>query len=62
MPMPASTPCPSAPHPPTLGGAAPCSPVPPPPPMLPDLKTLFSRTWSAFGEEAGRREPEDQVA
>lgn len=30
--------------------------------MLDDLKTLFSRTWSAFVEEAGRREPEDQVA
>lgn len=30
--------------------------------MLDDIKTLFSRTWSAFLEEAGRREPEDQVA
>jgi hypothetical protein len=30
--------------------------------MLDDLKKLFSKTWSAFLEEAGRREPEDQVA
>jgi phage shock protein A len=30
--------------------------------MLDDLKKLFSRTWGAFLEEAGRREPEDQVA
>lgn len=30
--------------------------------MLNDLKKLFSRTWSAFLAEAGRRDPEDQVA
>lgn len=30
--------------------------------MINDLKTLFSRTWDAFRAEAGRREPEDQVA
>ena len=30
--------------------------------MLDDLKHLFAQTWSAFLEEAGRREPEDQVA
>ena len=30
--------------------------------MLTDLKKLFARTWDAFVAEAGRREPEDQVA
>ena len=30
--------------------------------MLNDLKTLFSRTWDAFLAEAGRRDPEDEVA
>lgn len=30
--------------------------------MLTDLKKLFERTWGAFVAEAGRREPEDQVA
>lgn len=30
--------------------------------MLDDLKKLFSRTWDSFLTEAGRREPEDQVA
>lgn len=30
--------------------------------MLNDLKKLFSRTWSAFHEELGRRDPEDEVA
>ena len=30
--------------------------------MLTDLKKLFARTWDAFTAEAGRREPEDQVA
>jgi phage shock protein A len=30
--------------------------------MLNDLKKLFARTWDAFTAEAGRREPEDQVA
>lgn len=30
--------------------------------MIDDLKNLFARTWSAFQAEAGRREPEDQVA
>ncbi|HEX2189274.1 MAG TPA: hypothetical protein VHG51_10275 [Longimicrobiaceae bacterium] len=30
--------------------------------MFDDLKNLFSRTWDAFQAEAGRSEPEDQVA
>ncbi|HYJ78853.1 MAG TPA: hypothetical protein VEW03_04600 [Longimicrobiaceae bacterium] len=30
--------------------------------MLDDLKKLFSRTWDAFLAEAGRRDPEDEVA
>ncbi len=30
--------------------------------MLDDLKNLFSKTWDAFQAEAGRSEPEDQVA
>lgn len=30
--------------------------------MFDDLKKLFSRTWDAFQAEAGRSEPEDQVA
>ena len=30
--------------------------------MLDDLKKLFSRTWDAFVAEAGRRDPEDEVA
>src|SRR5687768_8750131 len=30
--------------------------------MLSDLKRLFARSWEAFVTEAGRREPEDQVA
>ncbi|HEX8430544.1 MAG TPA: hypothetical protein VF625_04620, partial [Longimicrobium sp.] len=30
--------------------------------MLDDLRTLFSRTWTSFLTEAGRREPEDEVA
>ncbi|HWK89570.1 MAG TPA: hypothetical protein VNP72_06225, partial [Longimicrobium sp.] len=30
--------------------------------MLNDLKKLFSRSWDAFVAEAGKRDPEDQVA
>ncbi len=30
--------------------------------MFDDLKNLFSKTWDAFQAEAGRSEPEDQVA
>jgi len=30
--------------------------------MLDDLRTLFSRTWTSFLAEAGRRDPEDEVA
>jgi len=30
--------------------------------MFEDLKNLFSKTWSTFQEEVGRRDPEDQVA
>jgi phage shock protein A len=30
--------------------------------MLDDLKRLFSQSWNAFLAEAGRRDPEDQVA
>ena len=30
--------------------------------MLDDLKSLFSRTWTAFQAEVDRREPEDHVA
>ena len=30
--------------------------------MLDDLRTLFSRTWTSFLAEAGRREPEDEVS
>ncbi|HYW07706.1 MAG TPA: hypothetical protein VE913_12160 [Longimicrobium sp.] len=31
-------------------------------PMLDDLRTLFARTWTSFLAEAGRRDPEDEVA
>lgn len=30
--------------------------------MFDDLKKMFSRAWDAFQAEAGRREPEDEVA
>lgn len=30
--------------------------------MLDDLKKLFSQTWDAFVAEAGKRDPEDEVA
>jgi phage shock protein A len=30
--------------------------------MLDDIKRVFSEAWTAFKTEAGRREPEDQVA
>lgn len=30
--------------------------------MFEDLKNLFSKTWTAFHEEASRRDPEDQIA